>query len=166
MLSDVEKRQFLRDVLTFKSLSEEQFDLLTQICEDASYETGETIFKQGEVGGAIYIVVSGQVLVQREVIEETSSVSLNIVKPHQYFGEMTLFHSAPYSVTASALDQTDILRIPRESFVEFARQHPNLLIELNQVLSQRLIEAYDKISELTRNRKPRELRKLYDKLDF
>jgi CRP-like cAMP-binding protein len=58
------------------------------------------------------------------------------------------------------------LRIRREAFVDFARQYPDLLIELNQVLSQRLVEAYDKISEVTRNRKPRELRKLYDKLDF
>ena len=58
------------------------------------------------------------------------------------------------------------MSINRDDFSGFVRNYPDLLIELIQVLSQRLIEAYDKISEVTISRKPRELRKLYDKLDF
>ena len=166
MLSVSDKRDFLKNVLTFKSLSAEQINQLAQICEDLSYKTGDEIFKQGETGGALYLLISGQVLVQREIVNDTSTVSLNIVRPPQYFGEMTLFYHAPYSVTATALAPTTILRIRRADFVEFSRQYPDLLIELNQVLSQRLAEAYDKISEITSNRKPRELRKLYEKLDF
>ena len=168
MLTTDEKRIFLKDVLPFKSLSQNEFDELSKICESCTYNVGETIFKQGELGGALFIVVKGQVLLQREVVRDTSTISLNVVKAHQYFGVMTLFHHAPYSVTAAALDATTILRIGRSAFVDFARQYPDLLIELNQVLSQRLAEAYDKISEITsnHNRKPRELRKLYEKLDF
>ena len=79
---------------------------------------------------------------------------------------MTLFSDSPYSVTATVLKNTTLLRVQRPSFVEFARNNPDLLIELNQVLSQRLEEAYDKISEITQNRKPRELRNIYEKLDF
>jgi hypothetical protein len=48
----------------------------------------------------------------------------------------------------------------------FAHQNPDLLLELNQILSQRLVEAHDKIAEVTSSRKPRELQKLYEKLDF
>ena len=60
-----------------------------------------------------------------------------------------------------------VLQIKREAFVTFARQNPDLLIELNHVLALRLVEAYDTIAEMTRSRsKPRELRKLYEKLDF
>jgi CRP-like cAMP-binding protein len=166
MLSIDEKRDFLRAVPMFNSLSEEQLAQLAELCDDLTYQAGEDIFKQGEIGGALFIIVDGQVLVQREVVRETSTVSLNVIKSHQHFGEMTLFSDSPYSVTATVLKPTTLLRVQRSVFVDFARDHPNLLIELNQVLSQRLEEAYDKISEITRNRKPRELRNLYEKLDF
>lgn len=166
MLSIEEKSHFLRDVSAFNSLSEEQIKMLAEICEDLTYEAGSPIFKQGDKGASLYIVVDGLVGLEREVADETDTVSLTMVKAHQYFGEMSLFYDAPRSVTANAIKETMTLRIRREAFVNFARQYPDLLIELNQVLSQRLVEAYDKISEVTRNRKPRELRKLYDKLDF
>ena len=166
MLSIEEKSHFLRDVSAFESLSEEQIKVLAGICEDLTFEAGSQIFKQGDVGASLYIVVDGLVGIEREVTDETDTVSLTMVKPHQYFGEMSLFYDAPRSITTTAIKDTMTLRIRREAFVDFARQYPDLLIELNQVLRQRLVEAYDKISEVTRNRKPRELRKLYDKLDF
>jgi CRP-like cAMP-binding protein len=64
------------------------------------------------------------------------------------------------------MQDTVILQVRREAFVAFARENPDLLVELNQILSQRLVEAHDKISEVTHSHKPRELRKLYEKLDF
>jgi CRP-like cAMP-binding protein len=166
MLSIDEKRDFLKVVPMFRSLSEKQLMQLADLCETLVYQAGKDIFRQGEIGGALFIIVEGQVLVQREVVRKTSTVSLNVVKSRQHFGEMTLFSDSPYSVTATVLKKTILLRVQRSSFVEFARDNPGLLIELNQVLSQRLEEAYDKISEITRSRKPRELRNLYKKLDF
>ena len=44
------------------------------------------------------------------------------------------------------------------------RQHPDMSLELIKVLSTRLREANDHITRLTRS-KPRQLQKLYDKLD-
>lgn len=166
MLSVAEKQEFLRDIPMFQSLANEQLAQLAELCETLAYPAGADIFKQGEIGGALFIIVDGQVLVQREVIRTTSTVSLNVVKEHQHFGEMTLFSESPYSVTATAVQPATLLRVQRSAFVAFARDHPDLLIDLNQVLSQRLEEAYDKISEMTRNRKPRELRNIYEKLDF
>jgi len=99
MLSVSDKRDFLKNVLTFKSLSAEQINQLAQICEYLSYKTGDEIFKQGETGGALYLLISGQVLVQREIVNDTSTVSLNIVRPPQYFGEMTLSGTTEKTMT-------------------------------------------------------------------
>ena len=104
---------------------------------------------------------------EREVTDKNETVSLTIIKSCEYFGLFSLFSQAPRSATATAMKDSVVLQIKREAFVTFARQNPDLLIELNHVLSKRLVEAYDKIAEMTRSRsKPRELRKLYEKLDF
>jgi CRP/FNR family cyclic AMP-dependent transcriptional regulator len=167
MVSREEIIHFLKDVSSFKKLDDEQLKTLADQCEVETFNTGEIIFSQGDPGNTLYIVVEGQIAIERELTEDkTNTVAMKAVRPHEYFGEMSLFIEAPRSVTATALKDTVTLSICREDFRDFVYSYPDLLIELIQVLSQRLIEAYDKISEVTLNRKPRELRKLYDKLDF
>jgi CRP-like cAMP-binding protein len=101
------------------------------------------------------MVVDGQIAIEREVTND-KNVPLAVVNPHECFGEMSLFFHAPRSVSATAIQDSIILQIRREAFVAFARQNPDLLVELNHILSQRLVEAHAKISEVAYRHKPRE----------
>ncbi|OQY33597.1 MAG: hypothetical protein B6I38_03420 [Anaerolineaceae bacterium 4572_5.1] len=166
MMTTNEIVAFLQAVPTFKGMSSEQLKALAEVCEVKTFSMGENIFRQGDVGGAMYIVVEGRVVLERELKNKNDTISMNEVKSHGYFGEISLFHEAPRSVTATVFTETKILRVDNDDFTAFLRQYPDLLVKLNQVLSERLLEAYDKISEMTQYKKPRELRKLYDKLDF
>lgn len=166
MISTQEKTSFLKDVSAFSSLSDAHLKTLANLCTKVVCSQGEIIFQQGDVDGGLYIVIKGQVILERESDQHNDSVSINVANPRTGFGEMSLFHDAPRSVTATALQDTELLYIENDAFIAFASQYPDLLVELNHVLSQRLVEAYDKISELMQTRKPRELRSLYDKLDF
>ena len=118
------------------------------------------------MGGALYIVVDGRVILEREINNQTDSISLNAVNPGEYFGEISLFLDAPRSVTATAMEPSKVIKLINKDFSQFASKYPALLIELNRILSLNLVEAHDKISEVTQTKKPRELHKLYDKLDF
>jgi CRP-like cAMP-binding protein len=167
MLSIAEKIHFLEEIPSFKPLTESQLESLADFCEAKNFSAGESIFRQGELGESLFIVVDGKVGIEREVTDENDTVSLAIIKSCEYFGFFSLFSQAPRSATATAMKDSVILEIKRGDFITFARQNPDLLIELNHVLTMRLVEAYDKIAEMTRkSSKPRELRKLYDKLDF
>ncbi len=77
---------------------------------------------------------------------------------------MNLFDNSPRSVAAIALQHTLTLRLRREPLIALARQHPDLSLELINILSQRLREANDRVADLTRTW-PRELRKLYDQFE-
>jgi CRP-like cAMP-binding protein len=167
MLSIAERIHFLEEIPSFRSLTEQQLASLADFCEAKTFAAGSPIFRQGELGESLFMVVDGQVGIEREVSDENDTVALAIIKPCEYFGLFSLFSQAPRSATASAMKDSVVLEIKRGAFVTFARQNPDLLIELNHVLTTRLVEAYDKIEEMTRKRgKPRELRKLYEKLDF
>ncbi|OQY35963.1 MAG: hypothetical protein B6243_04095 [Anaerolineaceae bacterium 4572_5.2] len=166
MFSTQEEITFLETSSFLNKLNKQQLKELVAICAIETCTTGEVIFKQGDIGGVMYIVVEGKVLLERELDQRDDTISMNIVKPKTSFGEISLFVDAPRSVTASAMEDTKLLSIKNDDFIVFIRQYPDVLIELNQMLCQRLIEAYDKISEIAQPHKPRELRKLYEKLDF
>ncbi len=166
MLLTQEKVDFLKTISFFDRLHERQLQKLADICVENAYGKGEVIFQQGDVGGILYIVVEGQVLLERELDRQEDTISMSVVNPQTSFGEISLFYDAPRSVTATAMKNSKLLSMDNDDFKEFIRQYPDMLMEINQVLSQRLVEAHDKISEIARPHKPRELRKLYEKLDF
>jgi CRP-like cAMP-binding protein len=160
MLSTIEKVLFLKEVPFFKGMTIEQLKVLAAVGEEVSFAKDTRIFSEGDPGGTLYVVVGGQVGLEQER-RKGSFARVATIEARSYFGEMSLFDDSPYSATAITLQDTLTLCLRREPLIALTRQHPDLLLELIKVLSQRLREANDRIAELTRTR-PRELQKLYD----
>ena len=161
-----EIKGYLRKVPLFSEAIAPYIDDLVPLCRVRTFRPGETLFKQGDKESGVHIVIGGKVIVERELWVQEDSVSIMIAKPVDTLGEMSLFFDAPRSVTATAMQKTTTLWIDAHDFKPFALQRPALLVEVCKLLSQRLAEAYEIITTATRDRKPRELRSLYDKLDF
>ena len=163
MLSPLEKLAFLKEVPFFQSMTEDQVEALAAVCEEEGFAEDTTIFAQGDPGGALYVVVSGRVGLDREK-RKGSFVHLATIGPTSYFGEMSLFDDSPRSTSAVALQDTPALRLGREPLIELVRHDPGLSLELMKVLSRHLRVANDRIAEMTHSR-PREINKLYDALE-
>ena len=56
-----EGRQSLRDCRLFTDLSDEQIDIIAQAFHLEEYGEGEAIFRQGDLGSRIYVIIQGQV---------------------------------------------------------------------------------------------------------
>lgn len=164
MLSTLEIIIFLKKVPFFQGMTIDQLKTLAAVCEEELFEEEARIFNEGDPGGTLYMIVSGKAGIEREGRRKGSFVRLATIEPHSYFGEMGLFDNSPRSASATALQDTLTLRLRREPLIVLFRQHPDLSIELINVLSQRLREADDKIAGMTKT-KPRELHKLFDQFD-
>jgi CRP-like cAMP-binding protein len=163
LLSTIERVIFLKEVSFFRDMTIEQLKVLANVCKEELFEEGTRIFEEGDTTGVLYVVVSGRVSIERET-RRGSYARLATLGAHTYFGEMALFDNSPRSATALALQDTLTLSLSREPLIALARQYPNLSLELIKVLSDRLREANNRITELTRSR-PRELQKFYDQFD-
>jgi CRP-like cAMP-binding protein len=163
VLSTIERIMFLKEVPFFQGMTVDQLRVLATVCEEGMFAADKQIFAQGDPGGALYVVVSGRVAIEQER-RKGSFARLATVEAHSYFGEQNLFDNSPRSAAATALQDTLTLRLRREPLIALARRHPDLSLELINVLSQRLREANDRVAELTRT-KPRELHKLYDQYE-
>jgi HEAT repeat protein len=163
MLSAIEKIIFLKEVPFFQGMTIDQLKVLANVCEEIFFEKDTHIYDMGDPGGVLYVVVNGRVGIEQEK-RVGSFARLADIGAHSYFGEMNLFDDSPRSTSAIAVKDTLTLRLRREPLIALARQHPDLSLELINVLSQRLRETSNRIADLTRTR-PRELHKLFDQFD-
>ena len=163
-LSNIERIIFLKQVNLFQSMTIEQLKALASICEDEHVTQGTLIFKEDDPGGVVYVVIKGRISIERAGDRKGSVVRLTTLEARDSFGEMNLFENSPRSASAVAIEDSLLLKLRAEPFVDLIRQHPDLSLELIKVLSGRIREANDQIAHLTRSM-PRQLQSLYDRLE-
>jgi CRP-like cAMP-binding protein len=135
MLSTVEKVLFLKSIDLFSQMPGENLAQIALIATEESREPGEEIFLEGEFGDALYLVLTGKVSVhhQDRTIAELGE--------RECFGEMAILDTAPRSATVTALEHTNLLKIPREDFQQVMAEKPEIALGIIRVLSRRLRTA-------------------------
>ncbi|MFO7537104.1 MAG: HEAT repeat domain-containing protein [Chloroflexota bacterium] len=164
MLSVVERIVFLKEVSFFQGMTVDQLRVLANVCEEELFAEDTAVYREGEPGGVLYVIVRGRVAIEREGRRRGSVARLDTVGAHASFGDMNLFDDSPRTASAVALEETLVLKLRREPLIALARQYPELSLALINVLSQRLRQTTERVAELTRTQ-PRELHKLFDQLD-
>lgn len=92
---------------------------------------GERIIRQGDRGDAMYFIASGAVAVQREEGEVRLGTG-------DFFGEMALILRRPRVADVVALSYCRLLVLPRESFRNFLKTHPELMQKVRRSAEERL----------------------------
>jgi CRP-like cAMP-binding protein/HEAT repeat protein len=162
-LSNVEKVILLKGVTFFQGMTTAQLCLLASVCEEEQHPQDSHIFRTGEPGESLYIVISGRVGIEQERRRGTMA-RLATLSSRDFFGEIGLFMGGERDASAIALQDTLTLRLRRAPLIELVRQRPDLSLTLINVLSRRLREAHDQIAELT-HVWPKKLDQLLDQLE-
>jgi diguanylate cyclase (GGDEF) domain len=105
---------------------------------ERSYLPGDVVFDEGELGDALYLVLSGEVAVLESRFSDPRLLALR--GPHEVIGEMALVEDVPRMASVIALEPTRLLRISRESYHELLGLNPEFGLEIMRVLSGRLRE--------------------------
>lgn len=97
-----------------------------------THKAGETIFREGDEGRVMYVVIEGSVRLS------VTGRSLEKVGPGGVFGEMALIDAAPRSATAFAVTDCRLVSITRERFTTLVQQNPQFALEIMRVMANRL----------------------------
>ncbi len=158
-ISVIERISILKEVPFFRDIPISQLENLAMMCKEKKYRKGTRIFKTGDLGETLYIVVEGQVGIEQE--KRGGATLLATLGNNSYFGEMSLFDKSPRSTSAVVLKDSFIMEVNRAPIFALTMQNPDLALELINVLSQRIRETSDRLADTARSR-PRELHKLFD----
>ena len=127
----------IRSIPIFSALSREDIAKVLGKMEDISFAAGSTIFAQGDLGDAFYLIQSGTV----QVIVESGAGNSEIVAllgPRDFFGEMALLSGEARSATIRSVKETTLWRLRREDWDELIEKHPTWLRQFCATLSKRV----------------------------
>jgi CRP/FNR family transcriptional regulator, cyclic AMP receptor protein len=101
---------------------------------------GQTLFESGAVANGCYWIEEG-VLKVSVVSQEGTERILAILGPGSIVGELAMIDGLPRSATIQALRDARLTFVPREVFLEFLRDHPEMYRHLVSILVARLRNA-------------------------
>ena len=110
-------------------LSEDIREKLLKDSVRRSYSEGETIFVQGDIARAVFIVLSGFVKLSRMTPNGTEAV-VTIMGRNRSFAEAMVLRGEPYPVTAEAITDSTLLQIDGVRLRQFLLENQEFAIRM------------------------------------
>jgi hypothetical protein len=123
----------VRGLALFAGLDDEQVDRLAGVCGVTTFTPGKEIFREGEVGKIMYVVLDGEVH-----IEVTGQDTPAGVKAGECLGEISLLTAGTHSVTATAASAVEAATLTHTQLAELVRLRPDIAMHLYRNLATEL----------------------------
>jgi CRP-like cAMP-binding protein len=142
--------QALRQVPMFKEIDPGRLKLLAFTSERVSYAAGQTLFEQGAMSDAAYVILEGTA----DVLIDTPGGRFVVASLRQsdLLGEMGILSDAPRSATIVAREDLLALRIDKRVFIELLGQFPQMAISVMRELAKRLERTNARLASLSSGR--------------
>ncbi len=127
----------LRSVPLFASLDDAAATELRSLLSDKHVPQNTRLFKQGDMGDAMYLIESGRVRISIRDNDD-QEVTLAELAQGDFFGEMAIIDGRQRSADAKVIEDAQFAILSRESFLSFVRSNPDVALEMLSALTERL----------------------------
>ena len=142
------KNELLKGVDLFSALDDQQLDTVAQMIIEKLYRKGDIILMEDDdTNQSLFIIAKGEVKVVLTA-EDGREAILASLKEGDFFGEMSLLDGEPRSATVRAVEESRLLTIRREDFLQAMKKQPDLALTLLGEMSRRLRKSNRQISSL------------------
>jgi CRP-like cAMP-binding protein len=149
-MSETEK---LKSVQLFRNFSDPMLAEFAGYFKKVSFGAGDVIFKEKSGGDALYIIVAGEVVIEKALDSEgTDFKTLAILAAGDFFGEMAVIEDQPRFAQARASKAAELYEVGRNQFFSFIKEHPaagaGLFGEIMRTISRRLQHTSSELTML------------------
>jgi phosphoserine phosphatase RsbU/P len=140
--------RMLRATATFAAVSDAELAAIAGGCTLERAASGDMLFRQGDDGSWAYLVLDGQVGV--EVESGGQAVTVAVIEPGEFVGELAAFASTPRTATARARTEAQLLRIDQSVVRRQLTASPETAMAIVADLSRRLQNLNSTLATLAR----------------
>ena len=126
-----------------------------------TFAKNETVFKEGNLPLYYYQIISGEVKMNNYNDDGREFIQ-GIFYKEQPFGEPPLFISQNYPSNAIVVEDSEILLLPKDSFIKLLEENPIVSIKIIQNLAQRLYYKSVMATEISTQEPEHRVLKLID----
>jgi len=143
----------LSQVNVFGRLSRHEIRIVEKSAHIRNYSRGEPIFKQGDPGNGMYIIIDGRVGIFLDIPSQKPK-QLSELGDGDFFGEIALLDESPRTAGATALENCTIIGFFRPDLKDILKVKPavgaKILLSLSEVLATRLRSTNSELVKASR----------------
>jgi CRP-like cAMP-binding protein len=155
--------ELLRTTPIFSRLSVEDRRKIAEVATVRTFDRGQIIFEQESPSDAFYAITAGRVKIFK-MMPNGKDLILEVFGPGDPLGAVAAYLGRPFPASATALEETTCVLIPRADFFRLLEGHPSLVRGLLLGLTTRLVELTNRLAELTGGRIEPRFARLFLKL--
>jgi hypothetical protein len=140
VLSSVEKALHLKSLPLFEGLTTRQLVDLADEVHEVRHPADTTIFRAGEPGDCLYLIVEGTVRVT------IGSTLLSDQGPKSFFGEIAVLEGENRTATVSTTTAVRLLRLDRNDLLRLMEELPAIAICICQTLTKKVSDLTSRLS--------------------
>ena len=141
LYSILEKIITLKKINLFKKIPNEVLYHISQIVEEVEYLKGELVFKEGEYGDFMLIIVKGSVNIYK------NSKVISELNEGDSFGEMAILDGEPRSADVCAIKDCIMFKINKRDFYQVLSVNEEIINSIILTLTKRLRETTNKLNQ-------------------
>jgi len=127
----------------FIDMAQSEISEILSSCKRKTYQPGDRVFSEGDVGDSFYLVVQGEI----RILIEPREIQIS---PGEIFGEMAILGLNTRTATAMAKEKTVVLSITKEVLgSHFPSVRSKVSINMARQLTDNLRRADEAIQDLT-----------------
>jgi CRP/FNR family transcriptional regulator, cyclic AMP receptor protein len=142
----IEPITVLKKIPLFALFPEADLQNLLPLLRRKKLQKGEILFRQGDEGTALYLILQGQIKISLSA--GMDAVTLAILRQGEFLGEMSLLDNLPRSADAIALEDTYLYALNRKDFLPFIANNEKAVYAVLTGLSLRLRKTDDLLAEM------------------
>ncbi len=124
--------RFLRSVPLFSEIPGEELQMVAEILDLVECPLGQCVFRKGDPGEDMYIIVRGRVAVR------DGGADIATLGEREFFGELSVLDRGTRSADVVALEAVELLRLRASDLGELMAHRPQIREQILLVLARRL----------------------------
>lgn len=140
--------ELLKSVSLFCDLNLDELGYISEKMVSKRFKSGNLIFLEESEGKNLFFVIDGSVKVTR-LSKDGREVILAMLNAGDFFGEMSLLDGESRSANVIALENTEVLSLNRNDFLDVLNDYPKIAIQLLKEMTSRLRKSDRQIVSLS-----------------
>lgn len=137
----------LLSVPIFSRLDSSELSEIASITVERTIEKSQGIYRAGSMSKNLYVLHEGLVKIYRTSFDGKEHI-VRIVKPGEFFGELTLFSDTAMSDHADAIEACTMCIIQGDKLKMLMSEHPSIALNILTQLSLRLEQTESQLEQL------------------
>jgi CRP-like cAMP-binding protein len=127
-----EKLELLKRTPLLAGLGRKELEEVERLSDEVDVKAGHVLMKEGSVGSEFFVIISGQVRVDRQ------GQTIRTLGPGDFLGDIALITEHPRNATCTAVTDAQLLVVPHREFHSLLDRFPSIRMSILESVVMKL----------------------------